>query len=140
MLSFHPVKSKTTIPVPNILEWNDDSSNPIGAEYIFMDHVPGVQLHSCWSKMSVLDHLQIVKSVSNMIGQMTELEFPAFGSIYFRDAPIDPALKIKFDNGFCIGPHCGPVFWNCGPGETALYGNSGYDHGPCELNVPYLPR
>ena len=86
-----------------------------------MDHVPGVQLHSCWDKISGVDHLQIVKSISNMIGQMTALEFPAFGSIYFQDAPIDPTSKIKLEDGFCIGPHCSPGFWNCGVGENALY-------------------
>ncbi|KAI7353314.1 hypothetical protein KC354_g11649 [Hortaea werneckii] len=65
-----------------------------------------------------------------MIGQMTSLEFPAVGSIYFQDALLDPALKIQFKDGFCIGPHCGSVYWNCGPGESSLYGNYGYDYGP----------
>ncbi|KAI7158051.1 hypothetical protein KC349_g5143 [Hortaea werneckii] len=64
------------------------------------------------------------------MGQMTSLEFPAFGSIYFQDIPLDPALKIQFEDGFCIGPHCGSVYWNCGPDESSLYGNYGYDHGP----------
>jgi hypothetical protein len=67
-----------------------------------------------------------------MIGQMTALEFPAFGSIHFQDAPIDPALKIYFDDGFCIGPSCNPVLWNCRLGEMELYGNSGQSHGPCK--------
>jgi hypothetical protein len=59
--------------------------------------------------MSSTEHLQTIKSISDMIGQMTALEFPAFGSIHFQDAPIDPALKIYFDDGFCIGPSCNPV-------------------------------
>jgi hypothetical protein len=100
-----------------------------------MEHVPGVQLSGCWDSMSSSEHLQIIKSISDMIGQMAALEFPAFGSIYFHDAPIDPALRISFDDGFCIGPHCNPVLWNRGPGESELYGNSGRDHGPCKSTV-----
>lgn len=100
-----------------------------------MDHVPGIQLHSHWDKMSGVDHLHIVKSVSNMIGEMSALEFPAFGSIYFHDAPIDPTLKVTLEDDFCIGPHCGSVFWNCGVGEASLYRNNGHDQGPCTFSV-----
>ncbi|KAI7085373.1 hypothetical protein KC356_g5914 [Hortaea werneckii] len=124
------IKSKTTIPVPTILDWSDDDSNPVGTEYIFMDHAAGDQLHNRWDKMSSLQHLQVVQSISRMIGQMTNLEFLAFGSIYFQDAPLDPASKIELQDGFCIGPHCGPVYWNCSSGEGRLYGNDGYDQGP----------
>ncbi|KAI7028389.1 hypothetical protein KC355_g1 [Hortaea werneckii] len=124
------VKSKTTIPIPNILDWSDDHFNPVGTEYIFMEHAAGDRLHNRWDEMSSLQHLQVIQSISRMIGQMTSPEFPAFGSIYFQDAPLDPALKIQFKDGFCIGPHCGSVYWNCGPSESSLYGNYGYDHGP----------
>lgn len=81
------------------------------------------------------DHLNIIKSVSNKIGEMTELKFPAFGSIYFHDAPIDPALKVELGNDFCIGPHCGSVLWNYGLGESDLYRSSGHDQGPCALSA-----
>ncbi|RMY88948.1 hypothetical protein D0862_10320, partial [Hortaea werneckii] len=124
------IKSKTTIPVPNILDWSDDNSNPVGTEYIFLEHAAGDLLHNRWNEMSSLQHLEVIQSISRMIGQMTKLGFPAFGSIYFQDAPVDAALKIMFEDGFCIGPHCGPVYWNCSPGEGSLYGNRGYDHGP----------
>jgi hypothetical protein len=100
-----------------------------------MDHVPGVQLSSFWDNMSSSEHLRIIKSISEMIGQMAALEFPAFGSIYFRDAPINSTLKIELDDGFCIGPSCSPVLWNCRPGEADVYGNNGRDHGPCKSNI-----
>ncbi|RMZ30115.1 hypothetical protein D0859_05782 [Hortaea werneckii] len=113
-----------------ILDWSDDNSNPVGTEYIFMEHAAGDQLHNLWNEMSSLQHLAVIQSISRMIGQMTNLKFPAFGSIYFQDAPVEPAMKFTFEDGFCIGPHCGPVYWNCSPGEGSLYGNNGYDHDP----------
>ena len=100
-----------------------------------MYHVPGVQLSSCWDKMSSTEHLQIIKSISDTMAQMAALEFPAFGRIYFEDAPIDSALKIDLGDGFCIGPHCNPVLWNRRPGESDLYGNSGRNHGPCKFSI-----
>ena len=123
------------MPVPNILDWNDDESNPIGCKYIFMDHVPSVQLSSCWDKMSSTENLCLIKFISDMIGQMAALEFPAYGSIYFQDAPIDPALKTRFEDGFCIGPSCNPVLWKCRPGEAEVYWNSGQSHGSCKLTT-----
>lgn len=100
-----------------------------------MEHVPGIQLSGCWDSMSSSEHLQIIKSISDMIGQMTALEFPAFGSIYFQDARIDPASKFSLEDGFYIGRHCNPVLWNCRPGESDLYGNNGQDHEPCKSFV-----
>jgi len=103
---------------------------------MFMDHVPGVQLSSCWDGMSSVEHFHIVKSISNMIGQMAALELPAYGSIYFQDAPIDQALKLQFEDGFCIGPHCDPVQWNCNPGESGIYEQIDHSHRrPSKLTI-----
>lgn len=67
------------------------------------------------------------------------LKFPPFGSVYFQDAPIDPALKTTFEDEFCIVPHCDPIYWNCGPGQSSLCGKYSYDHGPCKSWVPTPP-
>lgn len=82
--------------------------------------------------MTGLEHIQCIQSISMAIKEMAKLEFPTYGSLYLADAPINGSLKIRFEEGFCIGPHCGSVFWNSAPGENVLYGNSGHDHGPCE--------
>jgi hypothetical protein len=39
------VRSQTKLPIPTVLEWNDDPSNVVGSEYIIMEHAKGVQLH-----------------------------------------------------------------------------------------------
>ncbi|EDN03226.1 predicted protein [Histoplasma mississippiense (nom. inval.)] len=39
------VQAKTSIPIPPILDWSNDSTNSIGSEYIIMEHAAGVQLH-----------------------------------------------------------------------------------------------
>ncbi|OQD74386.1 hypothetical protein PENDEC_c011G01601 [Penicillium decumbens] len=61
---------------------------------------------------------------------MASLDFPAYGSLYFADAPLDSNSKIPFEQGFCVGPHCSPVFWNRNPGEQELYRGSSPNCGP----------
>jgi len=128
------VRSKTTIPLPKVIAWSDNKTNPIGAEYIFMEHAIGVQLHDRWDDMSSYDHVRLIQNASLMIKQMAAIDFSGYGSLYFTDAPIDDVHKKAIGDGFCIGPHCGALYWNSAPGETSLYGASSADHGPCEQN------
>ncbi|KMU91683.1 hypothetical protein CIHG_09490 [Coccidioides immitis H538.4] len=118
------LQSKTSLPLPKVLAWNDDPSNPVGAEYIIQAHVDGVLLHEQWPQMDGLQHMQCTKHLSLKIPEMTSLNFPAYGNIYFSDAPIEAALKVPLqdDDRFCIGPYCSPLFWHRGAGEPELYG------------------
>ncbi len=36
------------------------------------------------------------------------IELPAYGSLYFADAPLDSASTLPLAQGFCMGPHCLP--------------------------------
>ncbi len=118
--------------MPRILDWSDDSSNPVGAEYIIMEHVAGVRLDERWSTMNSHQHILCVKALSMMIEEMVAISFPGYGSLYFSDAPFDPHLKLETDHGFCLGPHCGATYWNCNTDEERIYGNSNHNRGPCE--------
>ncbi|KAE8353348.1 kinase-like domain-containing protein [Aspergillus coremiiformis] len=124
------LRSKTSLPIPKVLDWNDNPSNPIGTEYIIQEHVAGVQLHQIWPKMNSEQHMLCTKTLSLMIKEMASLDFPAYGSLYFADAPLDSDSKVSFEQGFCVGPHCGPIFWNRSPGEVELYGGSSPNCGP----------
>lgn len=66
---------------------------------------------------------------------MASLDSPAYGSLYFSDGPLESHMKIPFEQGFCIGPHCSPVFWNRNPGELELYGGPSPNCGPCQFHV-----
>ena len=85
--------------------------------------------------MNSEQHMLCTKALSIAMKQMASLDFPAYGSLYFShacaDAPIQPDLKIPFEQGFCIGPHCSPVFWNLNPGEPEPYGGLSSIYGLC---------
>jgi len=131
------VRSFTKIPVPEVLDWSDDASH-IGTEYILMEHALGAQLHDKWASMSPHQHMLCVKKVTFMMTEMAKLPFPAYGSLYFADAPIDPNLKSSFVEGFCIGPHCGTQYWDCNPGEARFYDERPSDRGPWNDLPSYL--
>ncbi|PMB70932.1 hypothetical protein BM221_003392 [Beauveria bassiana] len=61
---------------------------------------------------------------------MASLNFPAYGSLYFSNAPIESNLKIPLDHEYCIGPNCNSVLWNRNPGEPELYGRPSPNCGP----------
>lgn len=125
------VRGFTKIPMPKVLDWSDDATS-IGTEYIIMEHAPGVQLHAKWPSMSPHQHMLCVKNVALIMTEMARLPFPAYGSLYFADAPIDPNMKINFVNGFCIGPHCGTQYWDCNVGEARFYEERPPNRGPCK--------
>ncbi|PGH01066.1 hypothetical protein AJ79_08036 [Helicocarpus griseus UAMH5409] len=80
--------------------------------------------------MDSLQHMLCTKESSLRIKEMASLDFPAFGNIYFADAPVAKNLKIPLEDGFCIEPYCSPLFWNCGAGEAELYKGGNTNRGP----------
>ncbi|KAF3481968.1 uncharacterized protein GIQ15_04727 [Arthroderma uncinatum] len=134
------LRSKTSLPLPQVLAWCDDPSNPVGAEYIIQAHVDGALLHEQWPHMNVLQHMQCTKHLSQMTPEMTSLNFPAYGNIYFSNAPIEAGLKVPLqdDDGFCIGPYCSPLFWHLGAGEPELYGEPSENRGPWKTLDDYV--
>ncbi|KAK2747769.1 hypothetical protein FQN57_001799 [Myotisia sp. PD_48] len=124
------LQSKTLLPLPKILAWSDNPANPTGTEYIIQEHIEGIQLHEQWPTMDSVQHMECTKTLALIVRDMVKLDFPAYGNIYFSDAPIDEHLKLPLEDGFCIGPYCSPLFWNCGPGELELYGKPSSNKGP----------
>ncbi|KAJ6119026.1 hypothetical protein N7471_013646 [Penicillium samsonianum] len=97
------LQSKISLPIPKILDWNDNPSNPTGTEYIIQEHVAGVQLHQEWHKMNPEQHMLCTKALSLTMKKMASLDFPAYGSLYYADAPLDLDSKIPFEQGFYTG-------------------------------------
>ncbi|PGH10605.1 hypothetical protein AJ80_07456 [Polytolypa hystricis UAMH7299] len=106
------VHAHTQVPVPKVLAWSSDSSNPIGAEYILMEKAPGVQLFKRWGDMSDYDQLLLVKGLAKMERELTNIPFPANGSLYLRESMASndkyELLNPDMDptGQFCIGPPC----------------------------------
>ncbi|KAL4784214.1 hypothetical protein BJX76DRAFT_348012 [Aspergillus varians] len=131
------LQAKLSLPIPKILDWNDNRSNAVGAEYIIQEHVAGVQLHQMWPRMSGEQHMLCTKMLSMALEKLASLDFPSYGSLYFSDGPLESHMKVPFEQGFCVGPHCSPVFWNRDPVELELYGGPSPNCGPWKNLTSY---
>jgi hypothetical protein len=131
------VQAKTSIPIPTILDWSDDASNTIGCEYIIMEHAAGVQLHEKWPDMAGDKQVRCINAIYRKVKEMVDLEFPAFGSLYFVGSLLGSGSKQPLDEDFCIGPHCGPRYWDCNVGEPRYYHDRIPNRGPCMFSRLY---
>ena len=73
------VRSETSVPIPKVLAWSSKSdSSSVGAEYIIMEHIPGVALNEVWRKMTKLQHFNLIERMGGLVKQLCALEFGAF--------------------------------------------------------------
>ncbi|KAI4281448.1 MAG: hypothetical protein L6R38_003686 [Xanthoria sp. 2 TBL-2021] len=127
------VSTRTQVPVPKLLAWNADATNPVGAEYIIMEKAPGVQLYTVWDDLSATDRIKLIKSLTQLEHQLATIQFPAYGNLYFRQSIPEPSKRVLLDSfldptgQFCVGPSCDPAWTN---GTTAADIDSTLDLGP----------
>ncbi|KAJ5144279.1 hypothetical protein N7526_001787 [Penicillium atrosanguineum] len=122
------LQRNTSIPIPKILDWSDDAMNCVGSEYIVMEHVSGVQLHQKWPYMSGDQKVKCIDAIYRKLKEVTDIDFPAYGSLYFSTSPLRSFATLPIEGGFCLGPHCGTRYWNCGDGR--YYNHGVPNHGP----------
>ncbi|GME52246.1 hypothetical protein PMIN01_08113, partial [Neofusicoccum parvum] len=123
----------TEIPVPKILTWNADSSNPVGAEYIIMEKAPGCQLVKKWGEMEDYSHIIFIKNLCRIEAELAAIALPANGSLYLRESMKDcdkyEPLAPEMDpfGRFCIGPSCERAWFGDGEAESV---QARFDRGP----------
>lgn len=127
------MRRNANMPTPNILAWSDDANNPVGCEYILMDHADGVELRKLWFDLDSDLQLDCIVKITERLADMTRLNFPAYGSLYLRgSSALDSESQISIDEEFCVGPSCNKTYWDCSAGEGRYYDQVAPDHGPCK--------
>ncbi|KAL2054926.1 hypothetical protein ABVK25_004748 [Lepraria finkii] len=71
--------------------------------------------------MSGEQQIACIQAICMSIRQIAAIDFPAYGSLYFVDAPLHSASTLPLTQGFCVGPHCGNRHWDCNVGEAKYY-------------------
>ncbi|GIK01425.1 hypothetical protein Aspvir_005461 [Aspergillus viridinutans] len=153
-------RNELRTPVPKVLAWSSKAKeNPVGAEYIIMEKVPGVQLDKAWPKMSIKDRFELVKAISGYQKAWTSTSFTKYGSLYYASDldDSDGCVLVKEDGSvarnhrFAVGPSTGRE--SLDDGRIAL----DFDRGPwddveqyksavglreiaCVQNMAQLPR
>ncbi|KAL3421539.1 hypothetical protein PVAG01_07985 [Phlyctema vagabunda] len=120
------LRTVLNISVPEVSILNSHSSpslNPVGAEYIIMEKVPGVELHQVWSDVSDPDRTSLVKDVVQIESKLAAVGFPKYGSLFYPDDVVDqahsgsivkkllPGPENNISTKFVIGPTIERAFW-----------------------------
>lgn len=87
--------------------------------------------------MTDYQRIKCIENIYTRLKDVVEMEFPAYGSIYFADTKLASATH-KFDDTFVVGPHCGQGYWNCGS-TSFHYHHSKASQGPCN-SQPRPPK
>ncbi|GLB12039.1 hypothetical protein AtubIFM57258_009317 [Aspergillus tubingensis] len=97
------LQANTTVPIPKILDWSNDatsSDNPIGSEYIIMEHATGVQLHKKWHEMDGKKRIKCIDAIYRKLKEVVDLQFPCFGSLYPIHSPVSPDNRRVLDGEY----------------------------------------
>ena len=124
-------------PVPEVFTWSSRAQeNPVGAEYIIMEKIPGIELERVWPTMKTEDRLAIVQEIANYQKNWTSVSFKKYGSLYYSKDLVSSSdnktlytdangVDVK-DSRFSIGPSTGrELIDNRRAGVE-------FDRGPCK--------
>jgi len=67
--------------VPQVHAFSTSRSNRIGFEYILEDFMPGVQLSTCWNKLSFAQLSGVIRELATFQAQLFQHRFPAVGGL-----------------------------------------------------------
>ncbi|KAM5489203.1 hypothetical protein MaudMau93_003700 [Microsporum audouinii] len=89
-------------PAPRVYTWNasaDINSNPVGAEYIVMEKIPGVQLSDIWWGLQLNQKLKIFSQIARYMRMWTSVGFDRLGSIYYTESMGTPLNEVLYSEG-----------------------------------------
>ena len=66
------------IPVPKVLAWDGQASNPAECEYIIMEEAKSPQLAEVWADMRLRDKFKVVDDLKEMQKKLQSVSFSRF--------------------------------------------------------------
>ncbi|KAL9124557.1 MAG: hypothetical protein Q9217_006122 [Psora testacea] len=137
------VRNVLKIPAPKVFAWSSRrEENPVNAEYIVMEKVPGIELEKLWGDITGRQKYEIVKQLIGIEKSFATTRFTSFGSLYYaEDVPKvsnNKILCVSKDgtemqcSRFAIGPTNNRMFFDEGRGTVHM------DRGPLAKHL--LPK
>lgn len=95
-----------------------------------MAEARGVLLSDKWPQMTGPQRVGCINSIFQKMKQLQDLEFPAYGSLYFHEEiSLISTKKFDLDYGICLSQHCGIGYWDSDSTSRAPI-----HRGPCKLS------
>ncbi|KAL9101968.1 MAG: hypothetical protein Q9163_002826 [Psora crenata] len=137
------VRNVLKIPSPKVFAWSSRrEENPVNAEYIIMEKVPGIELEKLWEDITGRQKYEIVKQLVGIEKSFATTRFTSFGSLYYtEDVPKVSNNEILYVNKdrteiqcsrFAIGPTNNRMFFDEGRGTVHM------DRGPWSTAEDYV--
>ncbi|KAL4777999.1 serine/threonine protein kinase [Aspergillus varians] len=130
------------IPVPEVYGWSSTINNPVGVEYIIMEHASGVGSDTCWFSNTKHQKHALVTGIVDIETRLFNIPFGTIGSLYFKSdlsasqqGPLYAAGapdEAGDSDTYCIGPIADYMFWYGRRAELDL------DRGPWSEPKDYL--
>ncbi|KAG7441129.1 uncharacterized protein BT62DRAFT_937370 [Guyanagaster necrorhizus] len=109
------LKSRTKIPVPEILVHDLDADGKVGGEWMIMEYVDGENLSTIWRSLDTKQCEQVCLAMADVWVQIISNTFNSIGSIYERNGGefmIGPMTRLASNRTSSIAP---PQLEKCGP-------------------------
>lgn len=121
------------VPVPKVLGYSLDRTNPVGTEYTILEKIDGTPLSEQWFSMDNKTQVKIMRQIIDNEIRFMSSRFPASGSLFFRrdlkKSPFTVTLSEQSDvsaaDQLVVGPTVQYEWWYR---ERALVD---VDRGPC---------
>jgi len=118
------------VPVPKVLGYSPDHTNPVGTEYLLLEKLDGTPLSDQWFTMDNKTRVKITRQIVDVEKQFMSISLPASGSLsYRRDLGESefaiPLSEQSASDQIVVGPTAQFEWWYR---ERALLD---VDRGPC---------
>ena len=125
-------------PLPEVYAWSSRAQETlVGAEFILMEKLNGMELGHFLPKMEIQDRLEVVKAIAAHQKSWASVSFEQFGSLYFpEDISVPESLPLSYINGngrrvqdprFVVGRSTGREMFDDGRAKIE------FSRGPCEF-------
>lgn len=75
------VRSKTTIPVPEIYLYDFNPNNSVGAPFILMQRMPGCHLYEIWNGLSIKHKEVVLTQIAGVLAKLSSVTFDKIGCL-----------------------------------------------------------
>ncbi|KLO17666.1 hypothetical protein SCHPADRAFT_900408 [Schizopora paradoxa] len=87
------IRARTNVPVPKIHFWDSDPDNPVGAEYMVVERVPGESAADVWDTFSKDQKSFVMEQLAGHISEVFNLRIESIGSLYVHKDHLKRAWK-----------------------------------------------
>ena len=73
---------RTSLPIPMVFAYCSEASNPVGAEWLIMEHMSGTEMGDAWDDLQLPQKRRLTLDLIDIYDQLFRLKASGCGGIY----------------------------------------------------------